>query len=825
MNTQTRSFFSLSGLLLAFVVAVGLGLLLVSSAATAAPVGASPIAAEETVAGTLPTATCTLNGTTRTCHVWAMPGTLTLPTGEIVPIWGFADTVAGPAQLPGPVVIANQNETLQVVLHNQLPGENVSLSFPGQWGLVPDLTGVVAGGTVTYTFPVTLPGTFRYEAGLTANGARQVAMGLYGGLIVRPLTAGQAYNDPATAYDDEALLVLSDIDPALNNDPAGFRLYNYTPRYWLINGKAYPQTAIIDSGAGRRVLLRYINAGLVSHSMGLLGLQQQVIAANANPGGWPHGEKGAAFKIPSGGTLDAITTISASALANTRYPVYDTGLLLHNSGQTMPNGQLGFGGMMTFVRAVTGAPPGGIGPIASQVTVVPSPTTGTGGVKLYANLDDRQTGNQVVRRAEYFVNNLGAPGTGTPLFAFSISPYVRVSAAIPASTLAAWPSGYYIFYVRGMDSAGNWGFVASVVLNLDKTGPDSIGLSLSPEPSNGTSSVLLQATGDDHGNGRQNVVAGQYSIDGGPDQPMVLNRIDQPIAAMTATLPSATLTALPEGLHPVAVTSQDSLGNWGVPGVITLTLDKTGPVAPVVTLDPNYLLLQGPPPVTKVRVSALITDALSNGVQSTLANAEGFIDTVKPDGTGFRLFPSDGLFDEITEGAYLDIGIGNFTKLSQGTHYVYVHGLDAAGNWGAVGAGTIYIDRGAADTTGPTVTNVNLSPNPTNGATPVSLTASATDPGMLSNITAAEWWVDAGPHQPLQAADGAFDSTTEMLSGTIDVTGWANGTYTIWVRAQDSSSNWGDAVSTQLIVSGNMGLGEPQEDVIRIFLPMIVREQ
>ncbi len=825
MNTQTRSFFSLSGLLLTFVVAVGLGLLLVSSPATAAPIGASPIAAEETVAGTLPAATCTLNGTTRTCHVWAMPGTLTLPTGEIVPIWGFADTVAGPAQLPGPVVIANQNETLQVVLHNQLPGENVSLSFPGQWGLVPDLTGVVAGGTVTYTFPVTLPGTFRYEAGLTANGARQVAMGLYGGLIVRPLTAGQAYDDPATAYDDEALLVLSDIDPALNNDPAGFRLYNYTPRYWLINGKAYPQTAIIDSGAGRRVLLRYINAGLVSHSMGLLGLQQQVIAANANPGGWPHGEKGAAFKIPSGGTLDAITTVSASALANTRYPVYDTGLLLHNSGQTMPNGQLGFGGMMTFVRAVTGAPPGGIGPIASQVTVVPSPTTGTGGVKLYANLDDRQTGNQVVRRAEYFVNNLGAPGTGTPLFAFSISPYVRVSAAIPAATLAAWPSGYYIFYVRGMDSAGNWGFVASAVLNLDKTGPDSTGLSLSPEPSNGTSSVLLQATGDDHGNGRQNVVAGQYSIDGGPVQPMVLNRIDHPIAAMTATLPSATLTALPEGLHPIAVTSQDSLGNWGVPGVITLTLDKTGPVAPVVTLDPNYLLLQGPPPVTKVRVSALITDALSNGVQSTLANAEGFIDTVKPDGTGFRLFPSDGLFDEITEGAYLDIGIGNFTKLSQGTHYVYVHGLDAAGNWGAVGAGTIYIDRGAADTTGPTVTNVNLSPNPTNGATPVSLTASATDPGMLSNITAAEWWVDAGPHQPLQAADGAFDSTSEMLSGTIDVTGWANGTYTIWVRAQDSSSNWGDAISTQLIVSGNMGLGEPPEDVIRIFLPMIVREQ
>ena len=815
MNTQTRSFFSLSGLLLALVAAVGLGLLLVSSPVAAAPAGAAPIAADEAVAGVLPPATCTLNGAIRTCQLWAMPGTLTMPTGEIVPIWGFTDTVSGPAQLPGPVLIANQNETLQVVLHNQLPGETVSLSFPGQWGLVPDMVGVGAGSVITYTFPVTRPGTYRYEAGLTANGARQVAMGLYGGLIVRPLTAGQA-------YDDEALLVLSDIDPALNNDPAGFKLYNYTPRYWLINGKPYPQTAIIDSGAGRRVLLRYINVGLVSHSMGLLGLQQRVIATNGDPGGWPHGEKGSAEKVPSGGTLDAITTIPALAFAGTRYPVYDTSLMLHNSGQTMPNGQLGFGGMMTFVRAVTGAPPSGVGPIATETTVLPSPTTGIGGVTLRAWLDDSQTGGQLIGRAEYFVNNLGAPGTGT-LFFIAARPYIRVTAVIPASALATWPSGYYIFYVRGMDSAGNWGFADSAILNLDKTGPDSTGLSLSPEPSNGTQSVVLQATGDDHANGRQNVVAGRYSIDGGPAQPMVLNRIDQPVAAMTATLPSATLIGLAEGLHPVAVTSQDSLGNWGVPGVITLTLDKTGPAAPAVTLDPNYLLLSGPPPVTSVRVSAVITDALSNGAQSTLANAEGFIDTVKPDGTGFRLFPSDGLFDEISEGAYLDIGIGNFTKLSQGTHYVYVHGLDAAGNWGTVGAGTITIDRGANDTTGPTVTNVNLSPNPTNGAPSISLTASAADPGMLSNVAAAEWWVDAGAHQPLQAADGAFDSTTEMLVGTVDVTGWANGTYTIWVRAQDSSTNWGTAVSAQLIVSGNMGLGEPEPIVIRVFLPMVVR--
>ena len=35
--------------------------------------------------------------------------------------------------------------------------------------MVPDLTGVAAGGTTTYTFTATPPGTYLYEAGLLPN--------------------------------------------------------------------------------------------------------------------------------------------------------------------------------------------------------------------------------------------------------------------------------------------------------------------------------------------------------------------------------------------------------------------------------------------------------------------------------------------------------------------------------------------------------------------------------------------------------------------------------------------------------------------------------
>ncbi|MEB0014969.1 multicopper oxidase domain-containing protein, partial [Glaciimonas sp. Cout2] len=81
--------------------------------------------------------------------------------------------------------------------------------------MVPDRVGAAPGASTSYTFTASRPGTYLYEAGLVPNGQHQVAMGLYGALIVRPAISGQAY-DATTAFDDEAVLVISEIDPALN---------------------------------------------------------------------------------------------------------------------------------------------------------------------------------------------------------------------------------------------------------------------------------------------------------------------------------------------------------------------------------------------------------------------------------------------------------------------------------------------------------------------------------------------------------------------------------------------------------------------------------
>ncbi|HWQ14413.1 MAG TPA: multicopper oxidase domain-containing protein [Roseiflexaceae bacterium] len=290
-----------------------------------------------------------------TIDLCASVGSVTMPDGAVVPIWGFSlDSGGGcaPAQLPGPVLDVNAGDVITVNLTNVNVPQNVSLLFPGQ-NLAPDTAGVGAGSSATYTFTASAPGTYLYESG--ANAVRTVLMGLYGALIVRPTTAGRAYDSAATAYDEEATLVLSEIDPLFNASSASFNLVNYAPTYWLINGRAYPQTTAIPVAAGERLLLRYLNAGSIHHTMALLGAHQRAIARDAYPLAYPYDV--VADTIPAGQTADMIVTIPPGA-AGSSLPLYNRQLHLTNGnvvggGTAAPHFP---GGMLTFVTVAPGGP-------------------------------------------------------------------------------------------------------------------------------------------------------------------------------------------------------------------------------------------------------------------------------------------------------------------------------------------------------------------------------------------------------------------------------------------------------------------------------------
>src|SRR4029077_17328790 len=93
-------------------------------------------------------------------------------------------------------------------------------------------------------------------------------------------------------------------------------------------------------------------------------------------------------------------------------------------------------------------------------------------------------------------------------------------------------------------------------------------------------------------------------------------------------------------------------------------------------------------------VSATETDALSN-----VTAAEYFIDAPGANGTGATMSASDGSFNSSSEGVTATLTPAQFSALTQGSHTIYVHGKDAAGNWGAAQSVTF-----VKDTVGPTAT-------------------------------------------------------------------------------------------------------------------------
>src|SRR5215468_10058810 len=142
-----------------------------------------------------------------TFNLTAQQAFLNQPDGEAIYSWGYGCNGA-PAgfqptlpnqncptmQVPGPTLIVTEGATVSVTLTNNLPtaAGNTSILFPGftltsacppaQQGLL--TCEALPGGTVTYTFLATSPGTRAYYSG--TQGDLQVEMGLYGAIIVLP---------------------------------------------------------------------------------------------------------------------------------------------------------------------------------------------------------------------------------------------------------------------------------------------------------------------------------------------------------------------------------------------------------------------------------------------------------------------------------------------------------------------------------------------------------------------------------------------------------------------------------------------------------------
>ncbi|MDI6895323.1 MAG: multicopper oxidase domain-containing protein [Bacillota bacterium] len=134
------------------------------------------------------------------------------------------------------------------------------------------------GISITYYFKPEKPGTYFYHCHEEAS--EHVQMGMYGSLIVYPsreslaradivqdpvtgrwsyrgvwqrqipTTATNrnfAYNDINTFFNSDWVLLLSDIDSVWHQavfTGGGFNAVDYKPNYWLVNGRAFPDTLL-----------------------------------------------------------------------------------------------------------------------------------------------------------------------------------------------------------------------------------------------------------------------------------------------------------------------------------------------------------------------------------------------------------------------------------------------------------------------------------------------------------------------------------------------------------------------------------------------------
>ena len=152
-----------------------------------------------------------------TFNLTANAAAISTADGYSVHNWGYGEGSPTAMQYPGPTLIVPEGALVTITLTNNL-AVNTSIVFPGMTGVTTaggiagDLTqeAAASGGTVTYTFTATNPGTYQYHSG--TNAELQVEMGLFGVLIVRSATPKQAYNHADTAYDREYLFVMSGID-------------------------------------------------------------------------------------------------------------------------------------------------------------------------------------------------------------------------------------------------------------------------------------------------------------------------------------------------------------------------------------------------------------------------------------------------------------------------------------------------------------------------------------------------------------------------------------------------------------------------------------
>ncbi len=168
------------------------------------------------------------------------------------------------AQWPGPTIRANLGDKLRVNFKNNL-AETTSIHFHGvefddffQDGVAfVNQKPFAPGETFAYEFTARNPGSLMYHS--HHNATDQVGRGLLGAFIVDP-------PEPQAPYDREYVWI--------SNDTLGG---------FTINGHGFPAVVPVVAAQGERVLIRFMNEGIMMHPWHSHGFAMDMVARDGIP--------------------------------------------------------------------------------------------------------------------------------------------------------------------------------------------------------------------------------------------------------------------------------------------------------------------------------------------------------------------------------------------------------------------------------------------------------------------------------------------------------------------------------------------------------------
>jgi hypothetical protein len=204
-------------------------------------------------------------------------------------------------------------------------------------------------------------------------------------------------------------------------------------------------------------------------------------------------------------------------------------------------------------------------PVISNLIATPNPVVPGGGISLTATATDSGTNN--IQSAEYNLES----GPWNPMSAQDgtfDSPAEDLIAAFSAPV----DHGVVYICVRATNALNNTGQEGCAALSVDGQGPLTSNLQVVPNPVTSGGDVTLTATVDDSTTGISNIQSAEYSLAGGPWNP--LNAQDGSFDSPSEDVEATFAVPNPSGDYAFCVRGKDILGNIGPAACTQLTVSE-----------------------------------------------------------------------------------------------------------------------------------------------------------------------------------------------------------------------------------------------------------